>query len=86
MVHPKSDPASKATLDIFTHHSGEQAWKPTSTHNLISTATPFHVAYEAVAKRIDKVISLYLSVVPSILLTDLIKSDVNSQHSHLKVK
>ena len=80
-----SDPASKATLDIFTYHSGEEAWKPTSTSNLMSTATPFPVAYKAVAKRIDEAMSLYSSVVPSVLVTDL-KSDVNSQLSHLKAK
>ena len=85
MVHHTTDPASKVTLEMFTHHSGERAWKLTSTKNLIPTASPFPVTYEAIAKKFDEAIYLYSSVVPSVLVTDL-KRDVNSQLSQLKLK
>ena len=85
LLHPTTEPASKAKLDLFTNSSCERLWRFSSTDSLIPINNPIPQQYNLLATKFKEAIDLYSSIVPSAVLGE-VREHLNAQANQLEVQ
>lgn len=73
LVYKKTEAASKANVDAFKNWEGENAWELVPSYSFIPQFREVPASYLRIAKKFEEALSLYATVVPSKLLTNVVQ-------------